>query len=588
MKRLTKKVISKIAPEGSLRRAYVKKITKPHQPSTLDYLNWIDHYEKNLLKADRSTLKDADVLISVVVPSYNTPDKYLKPLIESFINQTYLNWQLVLVDASDNKTRSDAIKQAAGIDERIKYKRLSSNLGIALNTNEGISIADGEYVGFTDHDDTLSPFALQEVVKVIKLYPETDLIYSDEDKLSDDGKTRQLPLFKPDWSPDLLLGVNYITHFVVARKKIISEIKGLRKGFDGAQDFDFLLRFTEKTDKIKHIPKILYHWRLAEGSTAKNVGEKNYADDAGQRALKDAVKRRGMKADVIEIKDRPTNYRLKYSIPNNQPLVSIIIPFKDKADLLKQCVGSILDKSTYKNFEVILLSNNSLEKETHYYLDEVRDNGKCRVIEWNKPFNYSAINNFGAKKAKGDYLVLLNNDTEVITPDWLEELIGVASQPGVGAVGPMLFYPDETIQHAGVVLGMNTMAGHVFRRLVPGQWTDFGLPDWPRNYLAVTGACLVIERKKYLKMGGLDEEFTIAGNDVALGIKLHESGYRNVYWPFARLVHYENVSVGSYNNVPQRDYDHSLDYYKPYLNWGDPYFNPNLSLMSEQISLREK
>jgi GT2 family glycosyltransferase len=332
---------------------------------------------------------------------------------------------------------------------------------------------------------------------------------------------------------------------------------------------------------------MLYHWRLADGSTAKGVGEKNYADAAGRRALHDAAVRRGIKAEVVEIPERPTNYRLRYLLPKKVPKVSIIIPFKDKVDYLQRCVPSILQQSTYANYEIILVSNNSEEPATHDYLAELQQDKRCRVFEWNHPFNYSAVNNYGRKQAKGEYLIFLNNDTEIITPTWIEELIGVAAQPEIGAVGPLLRYPDQRIQHAGVVLGMGGMAGHVFRLLQPDQWTDFGLPYWPRNYLAVTGACLAVKASKFDEAGGLDEKLTIGGNDVALGITLHERGYRNVYWPFAEIIHYENVSVGPYTkSVPIGDYNRSLVYYQKYLDAGDPYFNPQLDPMNEQIGIR--
>ncbi len=554
-----------------------------------DYQAWIDKVEPRLFEADNADSQhnheNQGPLISIVMPCFNTPKKYISPLLESVINQTYQNWQLCLADGSDQQATKNSIKELARQDKRIKYIDVKENLGIVGNTNIGIDNASGEYVAFLDHDDVLSPFALSEVVSVLNWDPKLDLVYSDEDKLSDDGEKRSLPFFKPNWSPDLLLGVNYITHFVVARKAIVDEIGGLRPGFDGAQDYDFLLRFTEKTDRIGHIPKILYHWRLADGSTSKNVGEKDYADTAGRRALADAVERRKLEADVLEIRNRPTNYRLKYKLPAKQPKVSIIIPFKDKPDLLKQCVGSILSKTTYKNYEIILVSNNSKEEETHKYLNTLKLNEKCKIYLWDHPFNYSAINNFGSKQAGGEYLVLLNNDTEVLTSDWLEELIGVASQQGVGAVGPLLYYPNKTIQHAGIIVGMKVMAGHVFRHRLLTDWTDFGMPAWPRNYLAVTGACLAIEHAKYKEVGGLDETFLVAGNDVALGISLHEAGYRNIYWPFAELIHHENLSVGSYDNGIQLDYDHSLKYYRPYLGGRDPYFNINLDLMNEQIGL---
>lgn len=587
---ILKKHLNKLVPVGSRRRRALKRL-KSSQPSTpkagLTYKQWIDRCEPALFAAPPPESK-LTPLISLVVPFYNTPKRYAEDCLASIIGQSYKNWQLCLVDGSTDKAVSDYLLAASKQDARITYLKVGQNLGIVGNTNHGLAAAKGEFVAFMDHDDRLAPQALAEVVRVLADNPEADLIYSDEDKLSDDGKQRLLPFFKPDWSPELLLGVNYITHFVVARKSLIDKIGGLRQGFDGAQDYDFLLRLTEQTDKITHIPKILYHWRLAEGSTAKDVGEKDYADTAGQRALADAVKRRGLNARVVEIPERPTNYRLRFQLPQKQPKVSIIIPFKDKPELLKQCVGSILDKTTYQNYELILVSNNSTEKATHEYLERLKTQPHCKVHVWDHPFNYSKINNYGRKQATGEYLVLLNNDTEVITPAWLEELIGVASQPDIGAVGPLLYYPDKTIQHAGVILGMTGMAGHVFRRHLPGDWTEFGLPSWPRNYLAVTAACLAIKAKKYDQVGGLDETFTIAGNDVALGLRLYEAGYRNVYWPFAELIHYENVSVGSYQNVPQLDYDHSLRYYRPYLDWHDPYFNDNLDLMNEQVGLRSK
>jgi GT2 family glycosyltransferase len=559
---------------------------KKQQKDSRDYQTWIKKNEPGLFKDAEKILDGQDQpMISVIVPCYNTPKKYLDPLVESLLNQKYENWELCLADGSDDQNAKNYIKQASRLSDKIIYIDVGKNLGIVGNSNKAIETAKGEFLAFLDHDDVLSVYALREVAAALIRNPILDLVYSDEDKLSEDGSKRLLPFFKPDWSPDLLLGVNYITHLVVARKTIVDKIGGLRLGFDGAQDYDFLLRITEQTNKIGHIPKILYHWRLADGSTSKNVSEKNYADTAGQRALRDAVKRRGIKADVIEIPERPTNYRLKYTLPTDQPLVSILIPFKDKPDLLKQCVSSILEKTTYKDYELILISNNSTEKETHEYLDDLRKDTRCKVFIWDNPFNYSAINNYGSKKAKGKYLVLLNNDTEIITPTWLEELIGVASQEGVGAVGPLLYYPDKTIQHAGIILGMASMAGHVFRGRKPSDWTDFGMPAWPRNYLAVTGACLAVEKKKYEQVGGLDETFTVAGNDVAFGIRLAEAGYRNIYWPFAELIHYENVSVGSYNTGIKLDYEHSLVYYRPYINTGDPYFNGNLDLMNEQVGV---
>ena len=564
-----------------------KRIFKPNNKLSINsptYDDWISKIEPGVWEIiPTSAIKP---LLSIVVPVYNTPDKYILPLIDSLMNQTYNRWELILVDGSTNDERKTAIKKYAEQDTRIIHKINKTNLGISGNTNVGLEIAKGEFIGLLDHDDMLSSHALEEVVIAYNKNPKVEILYSDEDKLSDDGKKRQLPFFKPDWSPDLLLSVNYITHFLVVRRSLVKAVGGLRSEYDGAQDYDFLLRITERTDQIVHIPKILYHWRLADGSTAVAPGEKNYADTAGNRALADAVKRRKINADVVEVPERPTNYRLRYRLPKNQPKVSIIIPFKDKPELLKQCTDSIFEKTTYKNYELILVSNNSIEEETHTLVKELSKDKRVKAFTWDYPFNYSKVNNFGVSKSDGEYIVLLNNDTEVISPEWLDELVGVAMQPGVGAVGPMLLYPDKKngIQHAGVVLGMKTMAGHVFRHRQAGEWTDFGLPSWPRNYLAVTAACLMVSRAKYNEAGGLDEKFIVAGNDVAFCLRLHEAGYRNIYWPLASLYHHESVSVKSYSGH-QSDYDHSLTYYKKYHEVGDPYFNRNLDLMNEQVGV---
>ncbi|HUD06058.1 MAG TPA: glycosyltransferase family 2 protein [Candidatus Saccharimonadales bacterium] len=583
------RIVNKLLPPQSRRRNLVKAVlihqkTRSFTPNP-NYSQWIKDIEPPLFD---STIKvERGPLISIVVPCYNTPLKYFYPLLESVRSQTYANWQLCIVDGSNDKLSSENIKELCSNDKRIVYKKINKNLGISRNTNEAISMAGGQYIALLDHDDTISPHALNELASVIKNKPDTDIIYSDEDKLSEDGKERVLPFFKPDWSPELLLGVNYITHFLVVRSKLLIQVGNLRPQFDGAQDYDLMLRLSEVSNKIVHIPKVLYHWRLAEGSTAKVVSEKDYATIAGREALQEALNRRQLAAKALEVQSHPTNYRPKYSLNSKPPLVSIIIPFKDKVKLLKQCLPSILEKSTYQNYETILISNNSTEDATFRYLEEIKKESRCKVYIWNHQFNYSAINNYGRKQASGEYLVFLNNDTEIITPQWLEELVGVASQKDIGAVGPLLLYPNHRIQHAGVVLGMGGMAGHVFRSRKEGEWTDFGLTTWPRNYLAVTGACLTLKTEKFDEAGGFDERLRIGGNDIALCLSLYKKGWRNVFWPFVQLIHYENMSVGPYDkNVPIEDYNQSLKYYKPFLDKGDPYFNPNLSLDDEAVSLR--
>lgn len=584
----------KILPKGTRRHKAARFLYRAGKfilgrsdrpPHTLSYKQWIERCEPAVWVSKPAASFATRPLISVVVPAYNTPQKYLQPLLASLKEQLYDNWQLCIADGSTDETVAKSIAEACQGDKRILYKRLSKNFGIVGNTNRGIEMAKGSFIGFLDHDDCLSPHALLEVVAALNNNPKTDLFYSDEDKISEDGRVRSLPFFKPGWSPQLLESVNYITHFTVVRRSLLKKIGLLREGFEGSQDYDFILRATDATKHITHIPKILYHWRLADGSTSGPIENKTYAFDAGLRSLKEHVKRQGIKARVLHVPDLPTNYRLQYKVDPSAK-VSIIIPFKDKVELLTNCVNSILKKTIHPTYEIILISNNSTEKKTHVYLKSLADKPNIRIFYHDVPFNYSEINNFGRKQATGDYLLLLNNDTEVIDGEWLGELLGVASQPWAGAVGPLLLYPNGRIQHAGIILGMDTMAGHVFRHLYQDALTPFGRPYWARNYLAVTAACVMVKTSKYDEVGGLDETFVMAGQDVALGLRLHEKGYRNVYWPFVKVYHYENVSVGSYSKAPESDYMHSLTYYKPYLLWKDPYFNQNLSLLNEQVALR--
>lgn len=597
MNRLSiRETAKKILPKGSRRREVARLVYRAGRfvlgkgdrpPHTISYKKWIEHAEPQLWAIEPTEGFKLRPLISIIVPAYNTPDKYLEPLLQSFQNQLYSKWQLCVADGSTDASRQQAIEAACKADKRIVYLRIDpKKQGIVYSTNAGIAAAKGKFVGFVDHDDMLSSHALLEVVAALNKQPSTDFFYSDEDKISDNGQRRSHPFFKPDWSPQLFESVNYITHFSVVRRSIIDKIGGLRAGFDGAQDYDFILRITDYTTKIVHIPKMLYHWRLADGSTSGPIENKTYANDAGLRALKEHVKRQNIPARVLPAPDLPTNYRLQYRV-NPSTKVSIIIPFKDKADLLKNCVNSILSKTVHPSYEIILVSNNSAEKKTHNYLKTLAGNPKIRIFYHDVPFNYSNVNNFGRKQATGEYLLLLNNDTEVIAGEWLSELLGVASQPWAGAVGPLLLYPSGKIQHAGIILGMDTMAGHVFRHLHEDALTPFGRPYWARNYLAVTAACLMVKTSKYDEVGGLDEAYQFTGQDVVFNLRLHQKGYRNIYWPFAKLYHYESVSLGTYHGASQSDYDRSLACYRPYLLWNDPYFNQNLSLAKEQIAFRE-
>jgi glycosyltransferase involved in cell wall biosynthesis len=579
-------------PYNSARRkiaAHIKDVLRPsRRQEQLSYQEWIEKIEPGQFALPAKGKYRP--LISIVVPAYNTPDKYLVPLIDSVISQTYGNWELVLVQASTDARRAKSIRRSAERDKRIALVEMMKNEGIAGNTNAGIKAAKGEYIGFLDHDDTLAKQALNEIVSSLQYDPTTDWFYSDEDKLSDDGKDRLPYLFKPDWSPDLFMNVNYVTHFSVVRTDLVRRVGGIHLGFDGSQDFDFALRLLDHKPVVKHIPKILYHWRMADGSTSIHPDLKSSVEGAGIRALNDYLKRNKIRAKAEGVPDAPSNYHVRYEVPSGT-LVSLIIPFKDKAEVTKVMVDSILAKTEYKEYEIILIDNRSDEPATVAYLKTLKNDVRIKILTYDKPFNWSAVNNFGRLEAKGNVLVFLNNDMEVINGDWLGELTGVALQSEVGEVGALLYYPDMTIQHAGVVVGLFGVAGHVFRGRKLGEFRLFGLADWPRNYLAVTGACVAVEARKFDHIGGFDENFQTAGSDVAFGIRLHEAGYRNVYWPFAKLLHYENVSVGVYNERrdTKHDYEESMKYYRRYIDNGDPYYNPNLELMapgSEQIKLK--
>lgn len=531
---------------------------KPERFDRITYTRWIRDIEPGQF-SDSVTFLPHRPLITVVVPCYNTPKRYLDQLVTSVIGQRYENWQLCLADGSDLEERKRYIHGQSRRDTRIQYIPVERNLGIAGNTNVGIGQARGEYLAFLDHDDVLSPFALSEVARVLNDKPLTDVIYTDEDKLSSDGRERREPLFKPDWEPELLLGVNYITHFVVARKGLVDQAGGLREGYDGAQDYDLLLRLTERTSNIEHIPKVLYHWRSAAGSTALDIGEKGFADTAGRRALGDSMERRGASAEVIPIADRPANYRVRYSLPAQAPRVSIILSSSDGSPPRPSCADAIRARSTYPNYEIIEASDQSLADP-----------------------NVAGLRNLGRKRADGEYLIFLDCAVEVVTPTWIEELVAVAGQPGIGAVAPLLRYPDGRVSHAGTVVGMTGIAGRVFRLREPTEWTHFGMPAWPRNYLAVSAACMTVSTKRFDDAGGFDELLGFTGSGVALGVRLHRSGYRNVHWPFAELVHREDVSL---TGGDHDDDDRLSEYCKPYLEHGDPYFNPNLDPMNEQVGL---
>ena len=530
-------------------------------------------------------------IISIIVPVYNIEEKWLRKAIESVRAQSYARWELCICDdASTQEHIKPILEEYAKKDSRIKIIYRENNGGIVKATNSALKLAQGGYVGFLDNDDELAKQALYEIVKAVQ-ESKYDLVYSDEDKLDIEGK-RCDPFFKPDWSPDLLLSHNYICHFSVYRRKILDELGGLREGFDGSQDYDLVLRFTEKANNIKHIPKILYHWRKIPGSTAARVDAKSYAFDAAKKALTDAMRRRGLKADITDGKWLGS-YRIKRNI-EGEPLVSIIIPFKDKVDILKPCLDSIITKSTWKNYEILLVNNRSELLETTEYLqelavrikaDESQKLPRMQILNYDRPFNFSAINNFAARQASGQYLILLNNDTEVITPDWIECMLEHAQRPDVGAVGVKLLYPENKVQHAGVLIGIGGIANHAFLKQEAFENGYFGQINVIKNYSAVTGACMMVSKNIYQKMGGLDEEnLGVAFNDVDFCLRLRGKGYLIVYTPYAQLYHYESLSRGydvAINEVKYMQQKHEL-----FIKQGDPYYNCNLSRERFDFSLR--
>ena len=522
-------------------------------------------------------------LISILIPVYNIGREYLSDCIDSILNQSYSNFEVCLVDdCSTNQETKDTLEEYSKKDKRIRVKYRKENGHISRATNDALKMAKGEFVALMDNDDMIPNNALYEMVKVLNQNKKIDMIYTDEDKINLDGR-RCDPNFKSDFAPDSLLSSNYICHFTLLRKSIMDEIGGERVGFEGAQDYDLFLRFTEKTtrDKIYHIPKILYHWRMVEGSTSMVIDNKGYALERGRKAVEEALERRNIKG-TVKIAEGCPYYYIEYDVSSN-PLVSIIIPTKDLAEITDNCLKSIYEKCTYKNFEIILVNNRSEKQETFDMFEKYKKEHKnFKVVDADMEFNYSAINNLAAKKCKGDYLLLLNNDIEVITPNFIEIMLGYAMQSHVGAVGAKLIYPDNTIQHGGVIVGLGGVAGHALTDLDRNAIVWGGRLSVPYDYGAVTAACLMIDKKKFDEVGGLDERIKVAFNDIDFNLKLQSKGYYNVFVPMAELYHYESKSRGM---------DNTTEKYKRFVSevnlmiekWSkelknDPFYNQNYSL----------
>lgn len=574
-------------PKGFLSRLFGKESVAEG-----GYEAWLARHkvDKRTLRRQKHAAFAQKPLISIVIPLYCTPLPYLKELLESVRRQSYENWQLCLADGSPDDKAKEFIEKHYGREKRIVYRKLEENGGISVNTNEAVALAAGEYLMLCDHDDTLEPDALYEIVKAIN-DTGADVLYTDEDKVSMDGRHYFDPNFKPDFNLFRLRENNYICHIFVVKKSLTDETGLLRSEFDGAQDFDFILRCCEKAQKITHIPKVLYHWRCHMDSTAADPSSKAYAYEAGRKAVREHYQRLGIDAKV-EMTERPGWYRSHVKVQGN-PLISVIISNKDHTDDLELCLFSMTRKSTYRNYEILIVENNSEKEETFEYYRKLPDRyPKARVLTWEKEFNYSAINNFAAKEAKGEYLLFLNNDVEILTPDWMEEMLQNCQQENVAAVGAKLYYPDDTIQHAGVVLGLGGIAGHIMCRASKEDPGYFGRMISVQEISAVTAACMMVKKSDFDAVGGLDETFQVAFNDIDLCMKFRAAGKKIIFTPYAELYHYESKSRGL-EDTPEKQFRFDKEVKRFQEKWAqqlemeDPYYSPNLSVTEGDCSLRE-
>ncbi|MCI5620533.1 MAG: glycosyltransferase family 2 protein [Lachnospiraceae bacterium] len=528
---------------------------------------------------------------SIAVPLYRTKEKFLRELVTSIQKQTYGNWELCLADGSGQQENlKSLVESLAQADNRIKYTLLQENLGIAGNTNAALQMAQGDFVVLADHDDLLTEDALYQCVKALNEHPGVDVIYSDEDKVDMSGKQFFEPHFKSDYNVDLLCTMNYICHLFVFKRDLLQQVGGFESCYDGAQDHDFILRCCEVAKEIYHIPRVLYHWRCHRESTSANPESKLYAFENGCKAVEAHYKRMGIPA-TVEQGPFYGMYRSRYHW-SETPLLSIIIPNKDHVADLKKCMDSIEERSTYRNFEFIIVENNSTEPETFAYYDSMKGRDNVTVLYYEGEFNYSRINNFGAQSAKGDYLLLLNNDTEMIEPDGLKEMLDLCMRPEVGIVGARLFFEDNTIQHAGVIIGFGGVAGHAFIGLDREANGYFSRILAVQDLSAVTAACLMVKRSVFEEVGGLEEQFRVAFNDIDFCMKVREKNYLVVYQPYATFYHYESKSRGQENSSEKvARFNQEVDLFRSrwpeILENGDPYYNPNLTLDKADFSLKE-
>jgi GT2 family glycosyltransferase len=570
------------------RRVWAELQTPGADPFRLDrqYQGWLARHA--LTAGRRRAIRDevggfaARPVVSLLMPVFNVTEVWLRAAVDSVLAQLYPDWELCLVDDASTAPHIGPVLRAyASADTRIRLRVLERNEGICGASNHALAMATGEFVGLLDHDDLLTEDALYEVVKRLNADPRLDFLYTDHD-IRDDRGRRVRPFFKPDWSPDLLDSMNYITHLCVFRRELVQRLGGLRPGYEGSQDYDLILRVTEASDRIAHIPRPLYSWGEAPTSVVADPGSKPYAHEAGRRALRDALARRGVRGDVVDGLGAPYRYRVKREIQGT-PLVSVVIPTRDNWRLLDRCLRGLETRTAYRALEVLVVDNDSREPDTVSYLARLSH----RVVRYPHPFDFARMNNVAAAEARGEYLLLLNDDTEVIEPHWLEAMLEHAQRPEVGAVGAKLLFPNRTIQHAGVIVGIHGKAGHAFWGFPADHPGYYDLARVVRNCSAVTAACLLTRKALFEELGGFDEAFAISYNDVDLCLRMRERGYLVVYTPYAVLYHHQSASRGPYDPVKDRQFEERLrQRWKPVFEAGDPYYNPHLTLEGFDFSLR--
>lgn len=570
------------------------KVATAAQFERNDYIEWVRRYG-TLAEADRARLRAglADFalqpLISVVLPVFDPPLAFLEQAIASVRAQIYPHWELCIADdASTDQGVRALLERHAGQDSRIRIVYREQNGHIAASTNSALALASGEFVALFDHDDLLAEHALWWIAEAVNRQPDAGLIYTDEDKI-DAANRRFDPNFKPQLNPELLLAQNMVCHLGVYRTALVRELGGFREGFNGAQDHDLVLRVIERLapQQVVHVPQVLYHWRAISGSTALDAGEKNYAAEAGRKAVREHLARTGIAAEVFEAPGAPDMHRVRFARPSPLPLVSILIPTRDRADLLGMCLDSLLARSSYGNFEVIIIDNGSTEEATRQLFARLPAE-RVTILRDESPFNFSALNNRAAAIARGSVLCLMNNDIEILTPDWLEEMVSFASRDGIGCVGARLWYPDGRLQHAGCILGVGGVAGHAHKYLPRGHGGYFGRALVHQSFSAVTAACLVLRREVYQQVGGMEEQLGVAFNDVDLCLKVRAAGYRNVWTPYAEMVHHESATRGD-DNAPEKLARFSAEIAFVQQRWGaqlqsDPAYSPNLTAYHEDFS----